>query len=77
MGREAKIDRKTKETEIRLRFNLDGTGRSQISADIPFIEHMLTLMAAHGFMDMELSASGDTGIDYHHTVDTTGRSAAS
>ncbi|MEE9420897.1 MAG: imidazoleglycerol-phosphate dehydratase HisB [Desulfatiglandaceae bacterium] len=72
MGREAKIDRKTRETEIHLRFNLDGSGGSQISTDIPFMDHMLTLMTAHGFMDMELSASGDTGIDYHHTVEDLG-----
>jgi len=72
MGREAKIDRKTRETEIHLRFNLDGSGGSQISTDIPFMDHMLTLMTAHGFMDMELSASGDTGIDYHHTVEALG-----
>ncbi len=72
MGREAKIDRKTRETEIHLRFNLDGSGGSQISTDIPFMDHMLTLMTAHGFMDMELSASGDTGIDYHHTGEDLG-----
>lgn len=72
MGREAKIDRKTKETEIHLKLNLDGRGESRISTDIPFMDHMLTLTAAHGFMDMELSATGDTGIDYHHTVEDLG-----
>ncbi len=72
MGREAKIDRKTKETEIHLKLNLDGSGESRISTDIPFMDHMLTLTTAHGFMDMELSATGDTGIDYHHTVEDLG-----
>ena len=72
MRREGKIDRKTKETDIHLTFNLDGSGKSQISTDIPFIDHMLTLMTAHGFMDMELNATGDTGVDYHHTVEDLG-----
>lgn len=72
MGREAKIDRKTRETEVHLRLDLDGRGQSRISTDIPFIDHMLTLMAAHGFMDMELRARGDTGIDDHHTVEDLG-----
>ncbi len=72
MTREAKIDRKTKETEIHLRFNLDGRGESQISTDIPFMDHMLTLMTAHGFMNMVLSARGDRDIDDHHTVEDLG-----
>jgi imidazoleglycerol-phosphate dehydratase len=72
MGRESEIERKTKETEVHLRLNLDGSGRSQISTGIPFMDHMLTLMTAHGFMDMELDARGDTGIDDHHTVEDLG-----
>ena len=72
MGRKAKIDRKTKETEIHLELNLDGNGQSMVDTSIPFLDHMLSLLAAHGFMDMELSARGDTDIDYHHTVEDLG-----
>ena len=72
MKRDSKIDRKTKETEIHLRLNVDGTGRCQVDTGIPFMDHMLSLMAAHGFMDMDLSARGDTEIDDHHTVEDLG-----
>jgi imidazoleglycerol-phosphate dehydratase len=72
MKREAKIERKTKETDIKVRLNLDGKGLSEIDSGIPFIDHMLSLMAAHGFMDIHLSASGDTEIDDHHTVEDMG-----
>ncbi|HUU79882.1 MAG TPA: imidazoleglycerol-phosphate dehydratase HisB [Acidobacteriota bacterium] len=72
MARQAKIDRKTKETEIHLTLDLDGSGRSRIATGIPFMDHMLSLMAAHGFLDMELSAKGDREIDDHHTVEDLG-----
>jgi imidazoleglycerol-phosphate dehydratase len=72
MMRQAKIDRKTKETEIHLTLELDGSGRSRIATGIPFMDHMLNLLAAHGFMDMELSAEGDREIDDHHTVEDLG-----
>lgn len=72
MGREAKIDRKTKETEVHLKLNLDGNGISNVDTGIPFMDHMLSLLMAHGFMDIELSARGDTEIDYHHTVEDLG-----
>jgi imidazoleglycerol-phosphate dehydratase len=72
MGRKAKIDRNTKETEIHLILDLDGSSRSQIATGIPFMDHMLSLMTAHGFMDIELSASGDREIDDHHTVEDLG-----
>jgi imidazoleglycerol-phosphate dehydratase len=72
MERKASIHRKTKETEIRLKFNLDGTGVSEIKTGIPFMDHMLTLMAAHGFMDLEVTATGDTDVDDHHTVEDLG-----
>jgi imidazoleglycerol-phosphate dehydratase len=72
MARQAKIDRKTKETEIHLTLNIDGIGHSKIATGIPFMDHMLSLLAAHGFMDMELTAIGDTEIDYHHTVEDLG-----
>ena len=72
MTRSAKIDRKTKETNIELNLNLDGKGLSEIETGIPFIDHMLSLMTAHGFMDIQLSAKGDTDVDYHHTVEDIG-----
>lgn len=72
MKRNSKIDRKTKETEIHLKLNLDGTGLSSVDTGIPFMDHMLTLLTAHGFMDMELTARGDTEIDDHHTVEDLG-----
>jgi imidazoleglycerol-phosphate dehydratase len=72
MERKASIHRKTKETEIRLELNLDGAGLSEISTGIPFMDHMLTLMAAHGFMELKVTATGDTEIDDHHTVEDLG-----
>ena len=72
MDRNAAIERKTKETDIKLVLNLDGRGRSEIDTGIPFIDHMLNLMAAHGFMDIQLTAKGDTEIDDHHTVEDLG-----
>ena len=72
MERKAKIERKTKETDIKLKLNLDGKGLSEIESGIPFIDHMLSLMAAHGFLDIHLSATGDTEIDDHHTVEDMG-----
>jgi len=72
MERKAKIIRKTKETDIQLNLNLDGKGNSDINTGIPFIDHMLNLMAAHGFMDLKIVAKGDTEIDYHHTVEDLG-----
>jgi len=72
MERKASIHRKTKETEIRLELNLDGAGISEVRTGIPFMDHMLTLMAAHGFMDLNVRATGDTEIDDHHTVEDLG-----
>src|SRR5512136_850872 len=72
MVRKASIHRKTKETEIHLDLNLDGAGVSEVSTGIPFMDHMLTLMAAHGFMDLKVAATGDTEIDDHHTVEDIG-----
>ena len=72
MNRKATIDRKTKETDIRVNLNLDGKGVSKVDTGIPFIDHMLDLMAAHGFMDIQISAQGDTEVDYHHTVEDLG-----
>lgn len=72
MNRKASITRKTKETDINLVLNLDGSGLTEINTGIPFMDHMLNLMAAHGFMDVQLKASGDTEIDYHHTIEDLG-----
>ena len=72
MTRKASITRKTKETDINITLNLDGSGITAINTGIPFMDHMLNLMAAHGFMDMQLKASGDTEIDYHHTIEDLG-----
>ena len=72
MDRKANIQRKTKETDIQLSLNLDGKGLSKIESGIPFIDHMLSLMAAHGFMDIQISAKGDIEIDDHHTVEDLG-----
>jgi len=72
MKRHATIKRKTRETDIRLVLDLDGSGKAEVSTGIPFVDHMLTLMAAHGFMDLELAARGDTEVDDHHTVEDLG-----
>jgi imidazoleglycerol-phosphate dehydratase len=72
MERKASIHRKTKETEILLDLNLDGAGDSEIRTGIPFMDHMLTLVAAHGFMDLKITATGDTEVDDHHTVEDLG-----
>jgi len=72
MKREAIIERKTKETEIFLRLDLDGTALSKVDTGIPFMDHMLDLMSAHGFMEMECKARGDREIDDHHTVEDLG-----
>ncbi|WP_028320630.1 imidazoleglycerol-phosphate dehydratase HisB [Desulfatiglans anilini] len=72
MGRTAEVYRKTKETDITLKLDLDGHGQSRIATPVPFMDHMLTLFAAHGFMDLQLTADGDTQIDDHHTVEDMG-----
>jgi imidazoleglycerol-phosphate dehydratase len=69
MPRTAQIRRKTKETQIDLRLNLDGRGKSQISTGIPFFDHMLDLVTRHGGLDLKLKANGDLDVDQHHTVE--------
>jgi imidazoleglycerol-phosphate dehydratase len=68
----AKVDRKTKETDIRLSLNLDGEGKYAIDTSIPFLDHMLSLMSKHGLLDMKIKAKGDIDIDFHHTVEDIG-----
>jgi len=72
MVREAKIERKTSETAISLRWAVDGTGESRVSSGIPFFDHMLTLFARHGLFSLDLDAKGDLDVDFHHTVEDTG-----
>lgn len=68
----AKLTRNTKETQIRMELNVDGTGESEIDTGIPFFDHMLTLFARHGLFNLKLKAEGDIDVDYHHTVEDTG-----
>jgi imidazoleglycerol-phosphate dehydratase len=72
MKRKATISRKTQETDIHLEIVLDGKGSADIDTGIPFMDHMLTLMAAHAFLDVAISARGDTQIDDHHTIEDLG-----
>ena len=72
MKRTAEIKRKTKETEISVKLNLEGTGNVEISTGIPFYDHMLTLFAVHGFFDLQIHAAGDIDVDFHHTIEDSG-----
>jgi imidazoleglycerol-phosphate dehydratase len=72
MERESEAVRKTKETEIRVRWKLDGKGVYRVSTGIPFFNHMLELLCRHGFFDIEIEAKGDIEIDYHHTIEDVG-----
>jgi imidazoleglycerol-phosphate dehydratase len=70
--RTSEITRKTKETDIQARLNLDGTGVSDISTGIGFLDHMLELLTAHGLFDLTLTAEGDLDVDAHHTAEDIG-----
>jgi imidazoleglycerol-phosphate dehydratase len=72
MTRSATIRRNTKETQIALRMNLDGRGKSEISTGIPFFDHMLDLVTRHGGFDLKIKATGDLDVDQHHTVEDVG-----
>ena len=72
MERQAEVARKTKETEIRVRWKLDGEGAYEVATGIPFFNHMLELFARHGFFDLIVEAKGDIDIDYHHTIEDVG-----
>ncbi|MEP0134227.1 MAG: bifunctional histidinol-phosphatase/imidazoleglycerol-phosphate dehydratase HisB [Eudoraea sp.] len=71
-NRVAEISRKTKETDIRIHLNLDGTGISNISTGILFFDHMLDQLARHGQMNLDISVKGDLEVDEHHTIEDTG-----
>ena len=70
--RVAELRRETSESSIELRVDLDGTGRSSVSTTVPFFDHMLTALAKHSLIDLDVTARGDTDIDVHHTVEATG-----
>ena len=72
MTRTATIRRTTKETAVSVTVDLDGTGRSSIDTPVGFLSHMLEVIARHGQVDLEVIATGDTFIDYHHTVEDVG-----
>lgn len=68
----SEISRKSAETDIKLKLNLDGSGASNIDTGCGFLDHMLTLFARHGRFDLDVSCRGDTQVDYHHTVEDVG-----
>jgi len=72
MKRTASIDRKTRETQIRLKLNLDGSGKASISTGVRFLDHMLDLLARHSLVDLTIKARGDVDVDYHHLVEDLG-----
>lgn len=72
MAREALIERNTKETQIRLQLNIDGTGSSDIDTGIGFFDHMLDGFTRHGLYDLTLRVHGDLNVDDHHTIEDTG-----
>ncbi|MFH1799501.1 MAG: imidazoleglycerol-phosphate dehydratase HisB [Candidatus Omnitrophota bacterium] len=71
-ARKAAVKRKTSETEIQIEFTVDGQGSSKIDTRIPFLDHMLTLLAKHGLFDLKLKARGDLEVDIHHTNEDIG-----
>lgn len=71
-GRVARIERKTRETEILLQLDLDGAGEASAETTIPFLDHMLEAMGRHGLLNLKVDAHGDTDVDLHHTVEDVG-----
>ena len=72
MARTSQVKRSTSETQIEVSLNLDGTGIQDIQTPVPFLDHMLSQLARHGFFDLTVKAKGDTHIDFHHTVEDVG-----
>lgn len=72
MARTAKIIRKTRETDIEMNLDLDGSGKAEIQTGIGFFDHMLNSFARHGFFDLSLTVKGDLEVDTHHTIEDTG-----
>jgi imidazoleglycerol-phosphate dehydratase len=71
-ARRARRARRTKETDIQVRFALDGSGKAAVSTGLPFLDHMLELIAVHGLFDLTVKAKGDLDVDQHHTVEDLG-----
>jgi imidazoleglycerol-phosphate dehydratase len=71
-GRKASVERKTKETEISVSVDLDGSGKSEIATGIGFLDHMLEQLSRHSLIDLTVKAKGDLHIDFHHTTEDTG-----
>jgi len=71
-GRQGRVERKTKETEVGLQLNVDGVGAAKVRTPIPFFSHMLEAWAKHGLMDLSVEASGDVELEIHHTVEDVG-----
>ncbi len=71
-SRQARIERKTKETEVLVSLNIDGTGSAKVQTPIPFFSHMLEAWSKHGLMDLAVEAQGDVEVDIHHTVEDVG-----
>lgn len=72
MARTASVHRRTSETQIQLDIDLDGSGKAEIMTGVGFFDHMLTLLGRHSGVDIEVKASGDTHVDFHHTVEDVG-----
>jgi imidazoleglycerol-phosphate dehydratase len=72
MERHSHIHRRTAETDITVSLDLDGSGLHTIQTGVPFLDHMLSMIARHGFFDLEVQATGDLAVDYHHTVEDVG-----
>ena len=68
----AEVTRNTNETQIRVKLNLDGSGKSSFKTGVPFLDHMMDQIARHGLIDIEVEAKGDLHIDAHHTVEDIG-----
>lgn len=71
-SRQGSVQRETKETNVDLHLDVDGSGKTDIDSGVPFLDHMLTLFGVHGFFDLKLKAIGDTEVDDHHTVEDIG-----
>jgi len=72
MGRQAQFERRTQETEVHIALDLDGSGLARIATGVGFFDHMLTLLARHAALDLDVQAKGDLHVDAHHTVEDTG-----
>jgi imidazoleglycerol-phosphate dehydratase (EC 4.2.1.19) len=68
----ARVERKTKETQVEVELNLDGSGLAELATSVPFLDHMLDQLARHGLLDLKIKAQGDLHIDAHHTVEDIG-----